>query len=127
MDNIQNHLIVKTPLRVSLLGGGADFNKYIKSRSRFLLGMGINYYIHMNSYPMPGIFQSKSRFQYSITEEFEDKNDIKHPVIRNVIKKYDLKKNINVSIASDMPSGCGLGSSSAFTCGLINLINTIIT
>lgn len=120
---MQNHIIVKTPLRVSLLGGGADFKEYIQKKPRFVLGMGINYYIHMNAYLMPGIFQSKSRFQYSQTEEFEDPNDIKHPVIRNIIKNYGLCKNINASIASDMPSGCGLGSSSAFTCGMINLIN----
>ena len=121
---MQSHLIVKTPLRVSLLGGGADFKKYIEKKPRFVLGMGINYYIHLNAYSMPGIFQSKSRFQYSKTEEFDDPKYIEHPVIRNVIIKYGLTKNINASIASDMPSGCGLGSSSAFTCGMINLINT---
>ena len=121
---MQNHIVVKTPLRVSLLGGGADFKAFIKEKPRYVLGMGINYYIHMNAYLMPGIFQSKNRFQYSQTEEFEDPKDIKHPVIRNVILKYGLSKNINASIASDMPSGCGLGSSSAFTCGMVNLINS---
>ncbi len=121
---MQNHIIVKTPLRVSLLGGGADFEKFINKKPRFLLGMGINYYIHINAYLMPGIFQSKSRFQYSQTEEFEKPEEIKHPVIKNVISKYGLSKNINAAIASDMPSGCGLGSSSAFTCGMINLVNT---
>ena len=118
------HLICKTPLRVSLLGGGADFYKYIKRKPRYVFGMGINYSIHMNAYQMPGIIPKKSRFQYSKTEEFESFSNIEHPVIKAVMNKYGIRQGINVSIASDMPSGCGLGSSSAFTCGLINLINT---
>ncbi len=118
------HLICKTPLRVSFLGGGADFYRYIEKKPRYVFGMGINYSIHMNAYQMPGIITKKNRFQYSKTEEFESFNEIDHPVIRAVMNKYGIRQGINVSIASDMPSGCGLGSSSAFTCGLINLINT---
>ena len=86
--------------------------------------MGINYSIHMNAYKMPGIIPKKSRFQYSKTEEFDQISEIEHPVIKAIMIKYGIRQGINVSIASDMPSGCGLGSSSAFTCGLINLINT---
>ena len=71
---------------------------------------------------MPGIITNKSRFQQSKIEEFEFTSEIDHPVIKAVIEKYGLNQGINVSIASDMPSGCGLGSSSSFTCGLINLI-----
>ena len=124
MINTSPHLICNTPLRVSLLGGGADFYKYIKKKPRYVFGMGINYSIHMNAYQMPGIIPKKSRFQYSKTEEFDKISEIEHPVIKAIMNKYGIRQGINVSIASDMPSGCGLGSSSAFTCGLINLINT---
>ena len=116
------HTVVATPLRVSLLGGGADFPELIKLRPRNVFGMAINKYIHFNAYPMPEVVPSRHRFQYSQTEEFSNIDDIKHPVIRAVLSELAPKNYINVAIASDLPGGSGLGSSSTFTCGLLHLI-----
>ncbi len=63
LSNNLPHFICQTPLRVSLLGGGADFPKYIQKKPRFILGMGINYSTYLNAYKMPGIITNKSRFQ----------------------------------------------------------------
>jgi len=117
-----HHTVVSTPLRVSLLGGGADFAEFTKIRPRYVFGMGINKFIHFNAYPMPEVIPSRHRFQYSQTEEFSTLAGIKHPVIRAVLSENPPSTYINVAIASDLPGGSGLGSSSTFTCGLLHLI-----
>ena len=118
------HYSSTTPLRVSLLGGGSDFSKFISIRERYVVGMAINFHININAYRMPQIFPNRIRVQYSKVEEVEDVENIKHNAIREILKFKKLN-GINLSIASDMPSGCGLGSSSAFTCGMISIINRI--
>ena len=124
-DNSFSHLSISTPLRVSLLGGGADFSHYISKKARYIFGMAINKYIHFNAYKMPEVVPKTHRFQYSKTEEFSDLNCILHPVIKAVLNYEKPTKFLNVAIASDLPGGSGLGSSSAFTCGLIHLVREV--
>lgn len=115
------HYSSSSPLRVSFLGGGSDFKNMIEIKDRIIFGMAINYFININAYKMPGLYPERTRIQYSKVEEVDKIEDIEHNAIREILK-FKKIKGINISIASDMPSGSGLGSSSSFTCGMLNIL-----
>ena len=121
---MRSHFSSRTPLRISFLGGGADFEQRILKRDRFICGMSINYYTYMNAYLMPSIYKNRIRIQYSKVEEVDKPSEIEHRAFREIFK-YKNINNINLSVASDMPSGSGLGSSSSFTVGLLNILNCL--
>ena len=117
-------LISKTPLRVSLFGGGTDFPEFFSKRRAILIGGSINKYIYiiLTRY-YSELFFHKLKFFYSKLEFVKSNKDIKHPVIKKIFTKEKITKNVELHIASDLPSNSGLGSSSSFTVGLMNLVN----
>lgn len=114
------YIVSKVPLRVSLLGGGADVGNVCSNENWEcnFLGFSIDKYIYISSTSYPEFLSKKIRLLYSQVEEVEEYKEIKHPVFRNILKKYGISY-INFMVSSDIPAGCGLGSSSAFTAGLI--------
>lgn len=117
-------IVSKTPLRVSLFGGGTDFPEYFNRKKAFVIGGTINKYIYISINKFYSrLFDHKIRLFYKKTEFVKNNNFIKHLVINKIFKKYRIFKDIELHIASDLPSNSGLGSSSAFTCGLLNLVN----
>ena len=117
-------IVSKTPLRVSLFGGGTDFPEYFNRKKAFVIGGTINKYIYISVNKFYSrLFDHKIRLFYKKTEFVKNNNFIKHLVINKIFKKYKIFKDIELHIASDLPSNSGLGSSSAFTCGLLNLVN----
>lgn len=118
-------LISKTPLRVSLFGGGTDFPEFFKKKNSIIIGGSIDKYIYitLNKY-YSNLFKHKLKFFYSKLEFVKSYKDINHPVIKEVFYREKIKENVELHIASDLPSNSGLGSSSSFSVGLINLINT---
>ena len=69
------------------------------------------------------LFKDKLKIFYSKLEFVNKNTSIKHPVIKQIFIKEKIKKNIEIHIASDLPSNSGLGSSSSFSVGMLNLIN----
>ena len=117
-------LISKTPLRISLFGGGTDFPEFFSKKKSIIIGGAIDKFIYIiltNYYS--NLFKHKLKFFYSKLEFVKSNKDITHPVIKEVFTSEKLSKNIEMHIASDLPSHSGLGSSSSFSVGLLNLIN----
>ena len=115
-------MIIKTPLRLSLVGGGSDLRYFYEKNNGMSLGFPIKNYNY--------IFFSKINNQLlqivSDKENIETSNPylIKDNIIRSIFTKYKIDKK-KVFIFSDLPYGTGLGSSSAMTVGFINAINSI--
>lgn len=118
--------ISKTPLRVSFFGGGSDYPDYFNRQQGAVLGTSINLYIYIAALPMTDFCEQRYRLMYGSPESVDQIDDIKHPVIRNVLKFASYTDPLNLSIMSDVPSGTGLGSSSTFTVGMIKLINLLL-
>ena len=118
--------LTKTPLRVSMFGGGTDYPEYFNDNVGSVIGGSIDKYIYIFAHKLPQIAEQKFRVSYRSVENVNSVNDIKHPVIREVIKMYDLKDSYSISTTSEIPGGTGLGSSSSFTVGFINLVSQII-
>lgn len=113
-----------TPLRVSLFGGGTDFPEFFKNNKAVIIGGTIDKYIYIsfNKY-YSNFFKHKLKFFYNRLEFVNSPKFIKHPVIKEVFIKEKINSNLEVHIAADLPSSAGLGSSSAFATGLINIVN----
>lgn len=113
-------IITKTPFRISFAGGGSDLADYYNEHGGAVVSVSIKKYIYLSLHPY--FFKDGYLLKYSKTEDVNDVEDIKHPIIKNVFKRYGIK-GVDFNSSADIPAGTGLASSSAFTCGLINLCN----
>lgn len=117
-------IIVRTPLRVSLFGGGTDFPEYFSAAGGGVIGSAIDKYIYHTISHFPSwLFEHKIRFAYRIVEHVPDVDHIQHRPFKEILKYHQIHENIEVNLASDLPSFTGLGSSSTFTVGLIKGLN----
>jgi D-glycero-alpha-D-manno-heptose-7-phosphate kinase len=113
-------LITRTPLRVSLLGGGTDIKNYYSLNGGLFHSVCINKYIYISINSLPET--KKIKLKYSKYEEVFDPEELQHPIVKQVLSKSNLS-GLEITITSDVQAGTGLGSSSAFTVGFINAIN----
>lgn len=115
----------RTPLRVSFFGGGTDYPEYFSRFPGAVVGMAINKYIYISALRLATFIDYKYRLSYSRLENTTRIEDIQHPVIREVLKYYKIDEALDMSVIADLPASSGLGSSSAFTVGLINLVKAL--
>jgi len=118
--------ISKTPLRVGFFGGGTDYSEYFERERGAVLGTSINLYINIIALPLNDFCEQKYRLMYSRPESVNNINDIKHPVMRNILLLEKYEEPLNIAVMSDVPSGTGLGSSSTFTVGMYQLIYSLL-
>lgn len=115
-------IISKTPLRISFVGGGSDLRSFYKQSKDggAVVTTAINKYIYVT---VNKKFDNHIRVSYSKTEEIEDVSQIEHPIVREVLKKLNIN-GVEITSIADIPStGTGLGSSSAFTVGLLHALH----
>ncbi|MDB3943896.1 hypothetical protein N9365_05455 [Candidatus Pelagibacter sp.] len=116
-------IICRTPLRISLFGGGTDFEEWFNNNEGIVISMAINQYCYATLREIPDIHPFKYRLRYFKNESTKSINQIKHKSIKAVLKNFDKrKKSLELIHSADLPALSGLGSSSAFTASLINLI-----
>jgi len=113
-------IITRTPFRISFAGGGSDLKNYYEKYGGSVVSVTINKYMYLSLHPY--FVQDKYLLKYSKTEHPNSVDEINHPIIREVFKRYGIK-GVDFNSSADIPSGTGLASSSAFTVGLINLCN----
>lgn len=113
-------IIVRSPLRISLGGGGTDLPSYYKQHEGFLISASIDKYVYV---AINKPFSKGGIFRYSSNENSDDVDSIKHPIIREVLRLFD-EKNLQIEISSmaDIPAGTGLGSSGSFTTALLKAL-----
>lgn len=113
-------IITRTPFRISFAGGGSDLRNYYEKFGGSVLSVSINKFIYLSMHPY--FDENAYLLKYSKTENVQNVDEIQHPIIRTVFKKYGIK-GVDFNSSADIPSGTGLASSSAFTVGLLNLCN----
>ena len=120
-------LICKTPLRISFLGGGTDFPKWYNENMGMVISTSINKYCYVMLRDLPPYNYFKHRFRYYNEERVNSFGDIKHPVIKNILQKKKVDPSIGKELVyfGDVPALSGLGTSSAFTVSLLNLVSCI--
>lgn len=113
-------IITRTPFRVSFAGGGSDLATYYERFGGAVVSTAINKYLYLSMHPY--FFKEGYFLKYSDVEHADTVDEIKHGIIREVFKLYNIK-GVDLNSSADIPSGTGLSSSSAFTAGLINICN----
>jgi D-glycero-alpha-D-manno-heptose-7-phosphate kinase len=116
-------IISRTPFRVSLLGGGTDFPQWYLEHGGAVLAMAINRYAYLSVRFLPPFFEHKHRVCYSEIETINSIDQIRHPSVRAVMSEMSINDGMEIHYNGDLPARSGLGSSSAFTVGLLNALN----
>lgn len=113
-------IISRTPFRVSFCGGGSDLPSFYRKYGGAVLSMSIKKYMYLS---MHEYFQKDGYLlKYSHIENVKNVNDINHKIIRQVFSDLEIC-GVDFNSSADVPAGTGMGSSSAFTVGLLNLCN----
>lgn len=113
-------IIARSPLRISLGGGGTDIPSYYAEHEGFLLAAAIDRYVYVT---VMRPFTEGIYLKYSEIEQVAQVANVKHPIIREVLAELNLKTpQIEITTLADIPSGTGLGSSGSFTTALIKAL-----
>lgn len=112
-------IITKTPFRVSFCGGGSDMADFYRQCGGCVISTTINRYMYLTIHPY--FDETKTALRYSQVEIVDDVSKIHHSIFRQVLQDMGVS-GVEISSTADIPSGTGLGSSSAFTVGLIHTL-----
>ena len=118
-------LIIRTPYRVSLFGGGTDYPDWYLSNNGSVISFAINRYSYITCRHLPQFFEYKYRIRYFIREEVNTLDEIKHPSIREAIKLAKIKTGLDIVHYGDLPAMSGLGTSSSFTVGMVHALDSL--
>jgi D-glycero-alpha-D-manno-heptose-7-phosphate kinase len=115
-------IMSRAPLRVSFVGGGSDLPSFYQENKNggAVISLAVNRYVYVT---INNSFNSYFRIAYSKLEYSEDVHDIEHPIVRNTLLHFNIKKPLEITTVADVPSGTGLGSSSSFTVALIKALD----
>jgi D-glycero-alpha-D-manno-heptose-7-phosphate kinase len=124
-------IISRTPYRISFFGGGSDYPEWYLNHGGEVISSSINKYIYISCRNLPSFFGYKYRIIYSKIENVQKIKDIKHSAVKEALNLFKSKIKLNTGLEihynGDLPSKSGMGSSSAFTVGLLNALNNYIT
>ncbi len=112
-------IITRTPLRISLGGGGTDLPSYYRRFGGFVISAAISKYVYIG---INRTFTDDYFIKYSNLERAKTIDGIHHPIVRNALALHDLDPALEIVSLADIPSGTGLGSSGTFTVGLLRAI-----
>lgn len=113
-------IITRSPLRITLGGGGTDLSSYYEENEGFLVSAAIDKYVYVN---VMRPFSKGIYLKYSQMEHVEQIKDVKHPIIRETLQMMGFDNpQIEIATLADVPSGTGLGSSGSFTTALLRAL-----
>lgn len=116
-------IIVRSPLRISLGGGGTDLPSYYRDHSGFLIAAAIDKYVYITLHQT---FVQELIIKYSKLERVTSIDEVEHPIIREALKHLSIAApHLEITSMADIPAGTGLGSSGSFTTGLLKALHTL--
>jgi len=118
-------IITRTPYRVSFFGGSSDYHAWYSRHGGEVLTCTIDKYCHIVARKTPPFLDSKYRVFWAISESPDIRDDIQHPGVRGCLEYLDFEEGVEVNHAGDLPARSGLGSSSAFTVGMLHALHLI--
>ena len=118
-------IISRTPFRISFVGGGTDLRSFYSEEPGQVLSASIDKYIYVVVKRQIGIVEHKYRVNWSKVEFCNNIEEIEHPIVREALKLFEIDFPIEITTFSDIPGSTGLGSSSAFTVGLVHALHAL--
>ena len=114
-------IITRSPLRISLGGGGTDLPSYYEEHSGFLIAAAIDKYVYIT---LHRTFVQELIVKYSKLERVKSVEEVEHPIIREALKLVGVEAPyLEISSLADIPAGTGLGSSGSFTTALLKALH----
>ena len=114
--------ISRTPYRISFFGGGTDYPAWYLKHGGQVLSTTIDKYLYISCRYLPPFFEHRLRLVYSQIEMCQHSSELDHPSAREVMKFLDIDNGLELHYDGDLPGRSGLGTSSAFTVGLLNAL-----
>src|SRR5580693_8091038 len=112
-------ILTRSPLRISLGGGGTDLPSYYREHGGFLVSGAIDKYVYMLTHT---VFQRRYRMKYSELEEVDEVSQIRHPILREALARHWRGNPLEIASVADVPAGTGMGSSGTFTVCLLKAL-----
>lgn len=113
-------IISRTPFRISFFGGGTDYPVWYEQNGGAVLGSTIDKYCYITCRYLPPFFDHKFRVAYSTVEHAHNIDEIDHPSVRECLRHMEIQNGLEIHHDGDLPARAGIGSSSAFTVGMIH-------
>ena len=113
-------IITRSPLRITLGGGGTDLPSYYRDHGGFVIAATIDRYVYVNVMRpfVPGVF-----LKYSKLEHVDTVDEVQHPIMREALRMLDFRTpQVEITALADIPAGTGLGSSGSFTTALLRTL-----
>lgn len=115
-------ILAKTPFRISFAGGGSDLPEFYRRRTGTVVSTTIDKSMYIAIHPY---FHDKIRIKYSRTEDVSSIGEIEHPLVRECLRMLNIGCGMEIASIADVPAGTGMGSSSAFTVGLLHALHAL--
>ena len=110
---------------MSLFGGGSDYPAYYRRRPGAVLGFTIDKYIYISAIRLPSFVDYRYRLTYRKLELCQRVEEIEHPAVRAILQQQGYDEPLDMSVQADLPANAGLGSSSSFAVGFLNLVSAL--
>jgi D-glycero-alpha-D-manno-heptose-7-phosphate kinase len=118
-------IITRTPFRISFFGGGTDYPGWYRAHGGAVLATTIDKYCYISCRYLPPFFENKYRVVYSKIENCLTLDQIAHPAVREGLRFVGMNRGVEIHHDGDLPARSGMGSSSAFTVGLLNTLHAL--
>jgi D-glycero-alpha-D-manno-heptose-7-phosphate kinase len=115
-------VISRTPFRISFFGGGTDYPGWYRQHGGCVLAATIDKYCYLTCRYLPPFFEHRLRVVYSKIENARTADEITHPSVRETLKYLKMERGLEIHHDGDLPGRSGMGSSSAFTVGLLHAL-----
>lgn len=118
-------VISRTPFRISFFGGGTDYPAWYRQHGGAVLAATINKYCYLTARHLPPFFEHRIRVVYSKIEDCQNADEVAHPAVRAILKHMKIDRSLEIHHDGDLPGRSGMGSSSAFTVGLLHALHAL--
>ncbi len=118
-------IISRTPYRISFFGGGTDYPAWYRHHGGAVLAATINKYCYLTCRYLPPFFEHRTRVVYSKIEMVQSQDELTHPSARETLRFLKMDRGVEIHHDGDLPGRSGMGSSSAFTVGLLHALHAL--
>ena len=115
-------IISRTPYRISFFGGGTDYPAWYRQHGGAVLAATINKFCYLTCRYLPPFFEHRFQVVYSKVERCQKIEEITHPAVRETLRHLKIERGVEIHHIGDLPGRSGMGSSSAFTVGLLHAL-----
>lgn len=119
-------IVVRTPFRIPLGGGGTDLPSYYMKHEGYLVTAAINKYMYININQPALVDKIKLKYTRVEVVDVDEIDSIQHEIVREALRYLEIRRPIEIDSMADFSAGTGMGSSSSYTVGLLNGLNSMI-